>query len=124
MRILGIVLLNIVLCFAGPLTLIAQESGDSSAEEFWKNLWQGSLSGEARFRFETFEREGAPFTGDSYAPTLRLALGYETPSFDGFSAFAQGSGVIVTGPADYSVPTLPSMNRPDRPAILDPRPPS
>jgi hypothetical protein len=52
---------------------------------------------------------------------LRLALGYETPPFHGFTAFASGEAVIVTGPADYSVPALPSQNRPNLPAILDPR---
>jgi hypothetical protein len=84
-------------------------------------LQEGKVSADLRYRFETYDREGAPFTGDSYAPTLRIALGYETNSFHGFSAFAQGAAVVVTGPADYSVPTLPSQNRPDRPAILDPR---
>jgi hypothetical protein len=62
-----------------------------------------------------------PFTATAYAPTLRLALGYETPAFHGFSVFAQGEAVFVTGPADYSVPLLPSQNRPNLPAILDPR---
>src|SRR5207302_5412679 len=55
----------------------------------------------------------------AYAPTLRIALGYGTPAFHGFTAFAQGEAVAVTGPADYSDPTRPPQNRPDRPAILD-----
>ena len=39
----------------------------------------------------------------------------------GFSLLAQGEAVAVTGSADYSVPLRPSQNRPDRPAILDPK---
>jgi hypothetical protein len=109
------------ICLAIPLGLKAQEEEKSAARALWMALQQGKVSADLRYRFETFEREGAPFTGDSYAPTLRIALGYETRSFHGFSAFAQGAAVLVPGPADYSIPTLPSQNRPDRPAILDPR---
>ncbi len=87
----------------------------------WSSLKEGKISFNSRFRFEGFERDGAPFTATAYAPTLRLALGYETPAFHGFSLFAQGEAVIVTGPADYSDPTLPSQNRPNLPAILDPK---
>jgi hypothetical protein len=108
-------------CLAAPLALAAQELGESVSRSLWSRLKEGKISAEGRYRFEAFERDGAPFTAPSYAPTLRLGLGYETPSFHGFSAFAQGVALIVTGPADYSIPTLPSQNRPDRPAILDPR---
>ena len=94
---------------------------ESASPELWPWLKEGKISFNARFRLEGFERDGAPFTGTAYAPTLRLALGYETPAYHGFSAFAQGEAVIVTGPADYSVPLLPSQNRPNLPAILDPK---
>jgi len=87
----------------------------------WSWLKEGKISFNSRFRFEGFERDGAPFTATAYAPTLRLALGYETPTYHGFSVFAQGEAVIVTGPADYSDPTLPSQNHPNLPAILDPK---
>jgi hypothetical protein len=101
---------------------VAQDQGPGSTpNSLWQWLKRGSISGEARFRFEAFEQDGAPFTAPAYAPTLRLALGYETPSFRGFSLFAQGEAVIITGPADFNDPTLPSLRRPDRPAILDPR---
>jgi len=87
----------------------------------WSWLKEGKISFNSRFRFEGFERDGAPFTATAYAPTLRLALGYETPAYHGFSLFAQGEAVIVTGSADYSDPALPSQNRPNLPAILDPK---
>lgn len=98
-----------------------QQQPESAPQEAWDWLKQGRPDLNIRYRFETFQRDGVPFTAPAYAPTLRLAAGYETPSFYGFSAFAQGEAVEITGPADYSDPTLPSQNRPDRPAILDPK---
>ena len=133
----ALVILAFLMCvsfsLASPLRLAAQEpvpqgpapqgeaDSESSVRTLWTWLQQGAIAFSARWRFEGFERDGAPFTGTAYAPTLRLALGYETPVFYGFSAFAQGEAVIVTGPADYSDPTLPSQNRPNLPAILDPK---
>jgi hypothetical protein len=105
----------------GKLAAQDQQESKSTRHAAWQWLKEGQLSANARYRFETFERDGAPFTAPAYAPTLRLALGYEMPSFHGFTAFAQGEAVVVTGPADYSDPTLPSQNRPDRPVILDPK---
>jgi alginate export protein len=99
----------------------AQGPQESSSRWLWPWLKEGKLSFNSRFRFEAFERDGAPFTGTAYAPTLRLALGYETPAYHGFSVFAQGEAVIVTGSADYSDPLLPPQNRPNLPAILDPK---
>lgn len=104
-----------------PVAAQNQPAPEPAPSSRWSFVKKGKLSLNIRFRFEAFERDGAPFTAPSYAPTLRATLGYETVSYHGFSAFAQGEAVAVTGPADYSVPALPSMNRPDRPAILDPR---
>jgi hypothetical protein len=103
--------------------LAAQDQApqESASRGLWPWLKEGKISFNTRFRFEGFQRDGAPFTATAYVPTLRLALGYETPAFHGFSVFAQGEAVFVTGPADYSVPLLPSQNRPNLPAILDPR---
>jgi len=97
------------------------QAQEPASRWFWPWLKEGKISFSSRFRFEGFERDGAPFTATAYAPTLRLALGYETPAYYGFSLFAQGEAVIVTGPANYSVPALPSQNRPNLPAILDPK---
>ena len=130
--------LGAIFCSIAPLPVAAQDQelqdlapkdqapqdqspDESASSSLWSRLKDGKISFNARFRLEGFERDGAPFTATAYAPTLRLALGYETPSFHGFTAFAQGEAVIVTGPADYSVPTLPSQNRPNLPAILDPK---
>jgi hypothetical protein len=94
---------------------------ESASRRTWTWLKQGKIAFSARYRFEAFQRDGAPFTAPAYAPTLRILLGYATPEFHGFSLFASGESVTVTGPADYNDPTRPSQDRPDRPAILDPR---
>jgi len=94
---------------------------ETASDWLWRWLNQGKVSFNSRWRLEGFERDGAAFTATAYAPTLRLALGYETPAYRGFSIFAQGEAVIVTGPADYNVPALPSQSRPNLPAIQDPK---
>ncbi len=94
---------------------------EQSPSRVWSWIKTGRLTFNTRLRFEGFERDGAPFTATAYAPTLRIALGYETPAYRGFSVYAQGEGVFDVGPPDYSVPNLPSQNRPNLPAILDPR---
>jgi hypothetical protein len=93
----------------------------SAPHELWSLLKEGKISFSTRWRFESFERDRAPFTGTAEAPTWRIALGYETPAYRGFTVFAQGEAVIVTGPANYSVPALPSQNHPNLPSILDPK---
>ena len=112
------------LWLAAPRFADAQDSPAPEKPEprtLWSIAKEGTLSFSARYRLEAFERDGAPYTATAFAPTLRLALGYATAEFHGFSLFAQGEAVIVTGPADYSDPTLPSQNRPNLPAILDPK---
>jgi len=118
-----LVLSAAALLLAAPLKVAAQDDKPEvpTPRTLWFFLKEGKISFNSRFRFETFERDGAPFTAPAYAPTLRLALGYETPAFHDFTLFAQGEAVIVTGPADYNDPALPSQLRPDRPAILDPK---
>jgi hypothetical protein len=117
------VLVGLALILAAPRTADCQDQQppESTSPSLWSVLKEGKLSLNVRYRFETFERDGAPFTAPAYASTIRLAVGYETPSFYGFTLFAQGEGVADVGPADYSVPARPSQNRPNLPAILDPR---
>lgn len=118
MRRFIVLLTTILLTFS--VGLPGQEQS-SVGQALWGTLREGRFLADLRYRFEGYERDGSPYTGTAYAPTLRIALGHETADFHGLSGFAQGAGVVVTGPADYSVPTLPSQDRPDRPAILDPK---
>ena len=82
-----------ILFTLAPIPVEAQEPAPPQQEPAsrWPRLWlkDGKLSFSARYRLEAFERDGAPFTATAYAPTLRLALGYETPSFHGFTVLAQ-----------------------------------
>ena len=112
-----------IFCNVAQLKVAAQDQPprETPSPSVWSELKEGKLSVNVRYRFEGFERNGAPFTATAYASTVRLSVGYETPSFHGFTVFAQGEGVRVLGPADYSVPARPSQNRPNLPAILDPR---
>ena len=87
----------------------------------WSWLKQGKITFNARYRFEAFERDGAPFTAPAYDPSLRLALGYATSPIHGFSLYAQGEAVIITGPADFNDATLPSQVHPNLPMIADPK---
>jgi hypothetical protein len=111
------------LCIHAAPKLAAQDQQQpaSAQQEAWNWLKQGRPYLNTRYRFETFQRDGSPFAAPGYAPTLRLAFGYETLSFRGFSAFAELEAVEITGPADYNDPTLPSQLRPNRPTILDPK---
>src|SRR6202790_2558614 len=118
-RILAVFVCSVA-SIGDPLTLAAQDQ-ESGSRSLWSLVKEGKFSAEARYRFEAFERDGAPFTEPAYAPTLRLALGYETPTFHGVSAYAEGAALIVTWPADYSIPSVPYQNRPERPTINDPR---
>ncbi len=125
--------LGIILCPILPLPVAAQDQAtqdpatqaaapqESAPRELSSFLKEGKISFSTRWRFESFERDGAPFTGTSEAPTWRIALGYETPAYRGFTAFAQGEAVMVTGPDNYSVPSLPSQNHPNLPSIQDPK---
>jgi hypothetical protein len=115
--------LGALFCSGVPLQVTAQDQPqeESHYPSVWSTLREGKLSVNVRYRFEGFERDGPPFTATSYASTIRLSVGYETPSFHGFTVFAQGEGVTVLGPADYSVPLRPPQNHPNLPAILEPK---
>jgi len=115
--------LGAIFCSGVPLQVTAQDQPqvESHSASVWSTLREGKLSVNVRYRFEGFERDGAQFTATSYASTLRLSLGYETPSFHGFTVFAQGEGVTVLGPADYSIPLRHSQNHPNLPTILEPK---
>lgn len=113
----------LLLCLVLPPSLTAQqEKGDEAlSHSLWSSLKDGTVDFNIRYRFEAFQLDGSAYTAPAYAPTLRIALGYETESFHGFSLFAQSEAVLVTGPADYNDPTLASQFRPNRPVILDPK---
>ena len=83
-------------------------------------LKQGKLTASARYRYEIFDRDEPAYPQAPEASTLRLALGYETPTFYGFSALAEYEGVYALGPSDYNIPNDPAQHKPGYPNILDP----
>ena len=117
-----------VLWLGGGMFLSAQEAltvavpakDASLAEEAWSVLKKGNLSASARYRFEVFQRDQLAYPHTAEASTLRLALGYETPSVYGFSAFAEYEGVFVLGLDQYDVPGSPGQTKLGYPSILDP----
>ena len=86
----------------------------------WSFLERGKLSASTRYRFEVFNRDEPAYPHTAEASTLRLALGYETPTVVGFSAFAEYEGVFGLGPTDYNIPNDPDQSKPGYPNILDP----
>ncbi|MEI8040178.1 MAG: hypothetical protein WCL11_02140 [Verrucomicrobiota bacterium] len=128
-RMTGFFLANIILLLStGFMIVAAQEAltvaagGDKASipEQAWSFLQTGKLSASARYRFELYERKQAAFPHTAEASTLRLALGYETPTVYGFSAFAEYEGVFVLGVDNYDVPGVPGQTKPGYPTILDP----
>lgn len=59
----------------------------------------GKVSGAARYRFEHVDQDN--LTAKANASTLRLALGYESKSYHGFSGFLQFEGVFGLNGDDY-----------------------
>jgi len=112
----------------GVLTIAAQEVGavspapkaTSAPAEVWSFLQKGKLSASTRYRLEFFDRDELAYPHTAIASTLRLAVGYETPTVLGFSAFAEYEGVFGLGPTDYNIPNDPQQHHPGYPNILDP----
>jgi len=102
------------------LTAPAGSENKTVVSEVVSFLKKGNLSASARYRYEAFERDEPAFTHTAQASTMRLAVGYETPSLYGFSAFGEFEGVYALGLDDYNIATVPSQNKPGYPAILDP----
>ena len=60
-RSLAVLVCSVV--FIGvPLNLAAQDQVESKPSSLWSLVKEGKFSGEVRYRFEAFERDGAPFT--------------------------------------------------------------
>jgi hypothetical protein len=104
----------------GALTAPAGPENKSVVSEVVSFLKKGHFSASARYRYEAFERDEPAFLHTAQASTMRLAAGYETPTFYGFSAFGEFEGVYALGLDDYSIATVPSQSKPGYPAILDP----
>jgi hypothetical protein len=76
----------------------------------------GKTSATVRYRYEHVEQSN--FLKDADASTVRVALGYETKPYHGFSVFGQFEGVFRAGDDRYRSPvntetTYPAVNDPE-----------
>ena len=97
----GILTITTVLALspAGPMvpTACAAESQDPVAEVL-KRDW-GQINFDLRYRLEYVEQDGLK---DTTGDPLRLRLGYLTPEFAGFQAFAEFEGNTPVFADDYN----------------------
>jgi len=97
---------------------------DVPADNLWEMFTKGKFSGQARYRFEIQDQDSfssVPIDDLGIASTLRLALGFETAEYHGFSLFAEGEGVLRLGYEDrYHIPRNPTHDNPEYPIVADP----
>lgn len=95
----------------------------ASAEDFTDALTKGKVSLNLRYRYEVYAQDSSravPISRNAQASTMRLALGYLTNSYVGFSAFGEYQGVLPLGVTRYRMATVPGRNDPTLPIISDP----
>jgi hypothetical protein len=73
-------------------------------------LTMGKVSVYARYRYENVDQE--TFTKKANASTVRTAIGYETKSYKGLSAFMQFEGVFDVGNDNYNSTVNGKTTRP------------
>jgi len=101
------------LTLAGIAGLGAEEP--AAAPDLWSALKGGSVSLDARYRYEFADVEG--FDENAHASTLRVRLGYRTAPFLDVTGFLEFEGTRVVGNKLYTDPTDPV---PGRPVVADP----
>jgi len=97
---------------------------------FAEALTKGKFSLAARYRYELYDQDSVPgsttagnglITDEARASTIRLALGYATQPFHGFSGFVQLEGVYHVGAReDYRIPNHPTQGANTQAIIADP----
>ena len=83
-----------------------------------ESITGGKPSVMLRYRYEYYDQDG--LADDGRASTQRIAIGYETKPFKGFSLLGQFEGVASLGNDLYRIPTVPHQNKTTRPIIADP----
>lgn len=82
----------------------------------------GKVNFDVRWRFENVSRDFAPALSEANASTIRTRIGYLTPEYMGFKAFAEYSGTHDAGADDYNdgTPNGSGNNKTRFPVIADP----
>ncbi|MDP6708285.1 MAG: alginate export family protein [Alphaproteobacteria bacterium] len=100
---LSLLISVVSLALAGPAT--ADDKATASGLESEIEAFTGALVGgkpwlDARYRFEHVDQAGLP--RDANAHTLRARVGYRTGVYRGFSALAEGEGILHLGDDDFN----------------------
>jgi len=83
-------------------------------------LAQGKFNLNVRLRYEQVDEDNqAPFTKNSYAPTVRTRFGYTTAPLYGFQGMLEGVNVSVLGP-EHNYNAAGSNGQGARPPVGDP----
>jgi hypothetical protein len=111
-------------------TPAASAAAAPAAPGFFDSISGGKFSGAARYRYEIYEQDSVPgsttaangkIDGTAVASTVRLALGYETLPFHGFTSFVEMEGVYAVGEKEnYRIVNHPDQGTKTRAIIADP----
>ena len=81
---------------------------------------RGKFNLNVRLRYEQVDEDNqAPFTKNSYAPTVRTRFGFTTAPLYGFQGMLEGVNVSVLGP-EHNYNAAGSNGQPARPPVGDP----
>ena len=82
-------------------TLLAGSTVAHSAEDIAEALAGGKTSANLQFRYENVSNPGKAVPNTANASTVRLRLGYETGTYEGFSALVEAESVKALGNKNY-----------------------
>lgn len=83
------------------LTLLTGCAAAHAAEDIAEALAGGKTSANLQFRYENVRNPGKAVPNSADASTVRLRLGYETGTFNGFSAMVEAESVTALGGKKY-----------------------
>lgn len=83
------------------IALLASSAAVHSAETIAEALAGGKTSANLQLRHENVKNPGKPTVNSANATTVRLRLGYETGTFEGFSAMVEAESVEALGNKSY-----------------------
>ncbi len=94
---------------------VALLSHGALAYDLGDNAEYGKILGDFRYRYDNLDQDG--FSNHADASTARLRLGYQTPTYEGFTGYIEGETIQDIGNDNYNDGANHKTNRP---AINDP----
>ena len=95
--------------------LTAALSTTALAYDLGEDAEYGKILGDFRYRFDDLRKENYDKPAD--ASTARLRLGYQTPTWEGFTGYVEGETIQYIGNDDFNDG---ANHKTDRPSINDP----